>query len=134
MNEYSTLTSIWKEHLWLVKLNLVWIKVKTHGISRNKYKVIKKKLLRSPTSENGSLLLSTVNLELKLGVRASQRLRTFKGESSHKDSNTVESLISLKRTCKLLIYPPSQWHSCMSRPSRSTLALVRRWMLWEIDT
>ena len=42
-----------------------------------------------------------------------------RGESSHKDNNnnTVESLITPKKTCQLLIYTPSQWYSYMSRPS-----------------
>ena len=47
----------------------------------------------------------------------------YRGGSSHKDSNTVGSLITLKRTCQLLIYTSSQWYNCMSRISRSALAL-----------
>ena len=35
----------------------------------------------------------------------------------------MESLITLKRTCQLLIYTSSQWYSHMSWPSRSALDL-----------
>ena len=38
-----------------------------------------------------------------------------RGGSCHKDSNTVESFITLKLTCQLLIYTPSQWYSRVSR-------------------
>ena len=42
-------------------------------------------------------------------------------------TNTVESLNTLKKTYQLLIYTPSQWYSCMSQPSTSTL--VYWWFL-----
>ena len=53
--------------------------------------------------------------------------------SGDKDSNTAESLVTLKRTCQLLIYTPSQWYSCMSRTSRSALeAHTIRWAFYYI--
>ena len=67
-------------------------------------------------------------------IRSSQRHRPintclsyfdkarYRGGSSHKDSK--ESLITLKKTYQLLICTPSQWYSCMSRPSRSTLEVM----------
>ena len=61
--------------------------------------------------------------EITPGV--SSRLSILRGGSSHKESNTVESLIALKKTCQLLIYTPSQWNSRMSRLSGSALDSVQ---------
>ena len=49
-------------------------------------------------------------------------ISTTWGGSSHKDSKMVESLITLKKTCQLLIFTPSLWYSRVTCISRSALA------------
>ena len=98
-----------------------------------------------------AIFMSRSALEYVIIMLLQSHLYIVRGGSSHKESNTMESLITHKRTCQLLIYTPSQWYSRMSRPSRSALGyrnffqirtlleflkegLFSPWMRWVITT